>query len=124
VESTRSHLSRAIHAEHETLARGLGRWLRADATLRAGASGDDPVRPQCARALRDFRAWLKGSDPALVGRARAALGGDRAAALAGTFLLEHLKTEGLLDPLSREQRDEADALLETFFRSLPPAAVQ
>jgi hypothetical protein len=92
------------------LGQGLEAWLGADSSRPAPpASGP--------RILRDLLAWLR-DGPA----SRAGLPPDRAASLARSFVLEHLKQSGHFDRTPRERRHEALVLLETFFGEAPDGA--
>jgi hypothetical protein len=113
MQSTRSRLAETIESHRIRLARGLHSWLWADGSVELGSAA---VRRLCRAVLRDLRAWLLDGDESARVHARHVLQGDRAAALAGRFLLEFMKCEGLLDALPREERQAVGTLLDTFFR--------
>jgi hypothetical protein len=112
VQFTRSWLADALDAEQRSLASGMAKWLRAQ---RPGdyASPRRVVRSDAV--LARLGSWLRSeaaTGPALIPEL---LPDARTAALAGRFVDEFLKTEGLLDLLPRpERREVSDALAEFF----------
>ncbi|MHC4953169.1 MAG: hypothetical protein ACYTGZ_04710 [Planctomycetota bacterium] len=93
----------------------MSRWL---AAREFGTTTKD-LRMLCRTVLADLGAWLDADHEQYRRHALALLRGRRGTGLAGSFISEFLKSEGLLDRLPRDARAAVIDTIDAFFSERP-----